>query len=542
MSGVTAGRTDYYLGGGYEREDGWRQATGARQPQRLPQSGPARCASAASACRPSAPSPGRRRRDRCRRASSTLAPRPTSPSATSRISTCCRASVSGYAPVGPGRGIVHGLRAPVACRAVQRQPGAGRQRPLAHHQRHPGRQRRLALEPPRSAEARSRSASGADGVGQPGAHPAPHRDPGRRRPTRRSRPTCGARAGTWRATPWATTGMGRVTLSGGFRYDYIRIPFEDQLDPAADTTNSFSRLSPRGGVSVDVGPGRQRLRLGGAELPRAGHSGARLRRRDGRLPAALCPGRRSAARSGGRHDVRDRRRSSCAGPPSSPPRCTAPTCATTSRSSSRRTRCSKASSPTSATPGARASSSGCRCVPSEAALALRQLRLHPRDLPGRRPRSSASGPTTPSPGRRWPEPTTSSRATACRSVPEHQVKAGGLVQPSGGVDLGLDLRYTGRQWLRGDEANETAPLGGYFTRASARPDSLAATWEVSAIVTNVFNSHARHLRDVQREPAQRRARALPHAARSPNGQVVVSRGSAAESSGRVTALTACSRP
>src|SRR3954467_11331871 len=29
VSGVTAGRTDYYAAGGYEREDGWREATGA---------------------------------------------------------------------------------------------------------------------------------------------------------------------------------------------------------------------------------------------------------------------------------------------------------------------------------------------------------------------------------------------------------------------------------------------------------------------------------------------------------------------------------
>ncbi len=46
-----------------------------------------------------------------------------------------------------------------------------------------------------------------------------------------------------------------VTFSGGFRYDYIHIPFEDVLDPAADTTNSFSRLSPRGGVSFELGGG-----------------------------------------------------------------------------------------------------------------------------------------------------------------------------------------------------------------------------------------------------------------------------------------------
>src|SRR4029079_8740027 len=63
--------------------------------------------------------------------------------------------------------------------------------------------------------------------------------------------------------------VGRVTLSGGVRYDYIRVPFEDELDPAADTTNSFKRLSPRGGawsgskrmagrggVRVELGSGR----------------------------------------------------------------------------------------------------------------------------------------------------------------------------------------------------------------------------------------------------------------------------------------------
>ena len=49
--------------------------------------------------------------------------------------------------------------------------------------------------------------------------------------------------------------LDKVTFSGGFRYDEIHIPFEDELDPSADTTSTFRRLSPRGGVSLDVGPG-----------------------------------------------------------------------------------------------------------------------------------------------------------------------------------------------------------------------------------------------------------------------------------------------
>ncbi|MGH7535965.1 MAG: hypothetical protein ACREMG_10290, partial [Gemmatimonadales bacterium] len=72
-------------------------------------------------------------------------------------------------------------------------------------------------------------------------------------------------------------------------------------------------------------------------------------------------------------------------------------------------------------------------------------------------------------------------------VPGHQVKAGGLVRLPPGIELGLDARYTGRQWLRGDEANETTPLEGYFT-AGLRAGLTRGNWEISAIVTNVLDS------------------------------------------------------
>ena len=74
-------------------------------------------------------------------------------------------------------------------------------------------------------------------------------------------------------------------------------------------------------------------------------------------------------------------------------------------------------------------------------------------------------------------------------VPGHQLKGGGLVHLPHGVDLGLDARYTGRQRLRGDEANQTRPLGGYFT-LGARAGITRGPWEVSAVVTNLFDSHA----------------------------------------------------
>ena len=58
-----------------------------------------------------------------------------------------------------------------------------------------------------------------------------------------------------------------------------------------------------------------------------------------------------------------------------------------------------------------------------------------------------------------------------------------------GLDAGLDVRYTGRQWLRGDEANETTPLDGYVT-ANLRLawESRGGAWSIAGIVTNIFDS------------------------------------------------------
>ncbi len=62
---------------------------------------------------------------------------------------------------------------------------------------------------------------------------------------------------TWDIAGYALADLtvGRATFSAGARYDYIRIPFENQLDPTRDTTSSYSRLSPKGGVSVEMGRG-----------------------------------------------------------------------------------------------------------------------------------------------------------------------------------------------------------------------------------------------------------------------------------------------
>lgn len=72
-------------------------------------------------------------------------------------------------------------------------------------------------------------------------------------------------------------------------------------------------------------------------------------------------------------------------------------------------------------------------------------------------------------------------------VPGHQVKVGGLATLPAGLELGLDARYTGEQWLRGDEANQTEPLPGYFT-ANLRAGVSRGPWEVSAVLTNLFDN------------------------------------------------------
>jgi iron complex outermembrane receptor protein len=72
-------------------------------------------------------------------------------------------------------------------------------------------------------------------------------------------------------------------------------------------------------------------------------------------------------------------------------------------------------------------------------------------------------------------------------VPDHQVKFGGLLTLPAGLQLGVDVRYIGEQWLRGDEANETTPLDGYFM-TNLRAGFSRANWELSAVVSNAFDN------------------------------------------------------
>jgi outer membrane receptor protein involved in Fe transport len=280
---------------------------------------------------------------------------------------------------------------------------------------------------------------------------------------------------------------GRATFSGGFRYDYIRIPFEDQLDPSADTSSSFNRLSPRGGVSLDLGRGFSTY----ASIGQSFRAPAVLELACAD-PTAACPlpfalgddppldpvvgttyelgggylgTKASITASVYRTDVRDdisfiqsatavfegyfanigdtRREGVEIGTQFFP-------------TSSVQLYANYAW--TSATYRTAAAIFSVR---SDAAFAGSPL----------------AGPNTVQPGDRLP------------LVPDQQIKVGLSWQLNRTFDIGVDGRYTGHQWLRGDEGNETGELDDYAT-ANARAGITLGQWELNAVLTNVFNSHS----------------------------------------------------
>jgi outer membrane receptor protein involved in Fe transport len=71
-------------------------------------------------------------------------------------------------------------------------------------------------------------------------------------------------------------------------------------------------------------------------------------------------------------------------------------------------------------------------------------------------------------------------------VPEQQFKAGVDLRLGSHLGVGAGGRYIGKQWLRGDEANQTPELPDYFV-ADARAAVTFSNWEVVGIVTNLFD-------------------------------------------------------
>jgi iron complex outermembrane receptor protein len=484
VSGVTKGSTDYYVAGGYEREDGWRKATGAhnyngfvnlgRRGERRGLTLQAFGAKSRASTAGSLPE-----------SLFDVSPRTNFTVGDFEDLDLLQGTVSGYAPVGPGRGTFT---------AYVRRSHAER---FNVNQAPDDNVRSLTTNGTAGANVDwrwSRPLGGGEFSLRTGGDASANRvhiqlftenpvDAADRTLT------TDVRSPSWDVAGYALGDyrIGRVTLSGGFRYDYIRIPFHDQLDPAADTTSGFSRLSPRGGVSVELGTGASAYASVGQSF---------------RAPAVLelaCADETAA----------------CPLPfalGDDPP--LDPVIATTLETGVQLVRGPAILTASIYRTAVRDDISfiqsenavfegffknigntrregvelGVQVLPSEAvSLYTNYAYTHatyrdPADIFSARATADFAG--SPLAG-----PNQVAVGDELPLVPAHQVKAGGLVRLPAGVDLGLDLRYTGHQWLRGDEANETQPLGGYFT-TSVRAGLIRGDWELSAVVNNLFDSHA----------------------------------------------------
>ena len=490
VAGETASEWDYYLSGGYEREDGWRQATGARNYNgflNLGRSGPERGITLqAYAVRSRAETAG----------SLPESIFDTSPQINFTAGDfdnldAQQVALSGYTPVGSGHGSLTAYfrRSGGERFNVNQAPDPNVRGLTTNHTAGGTADWRWTVATGRGALA---VRTGLDGAAnwvhvrifnepQADVPPASGRDDERGLTTDVKSPSADL-AGY----ALADYRVGRVTLSGGARYDYVRVPFRDLLDATQDATSSYRRFSPRGGVSIDAGGGASVYASVGQSF---------------RAPAIL--------------------ELACANPDAACPLPFAlgddppldPVNAVAYEIGGRWARGLTVASASLyrtdvryeiffvASPGALMSgffTNLSRTRREGVELGLQSASFGDRltwyanyaythatfrtDAELFSIRSDDDFANSPLAG-----PNNVRAGDQLPLVPDHQVKAGALMQLSAGLELGLDGRFIGHQWLRGDEANETTPLDSYFV-ANGRLGYTRAGWSISGVVTNLFDS------------------------------------------------------
>jgi outer membrane receptor protein involved in Fe transport len=283
----------------------------------------------------------------------------------------------------------------------------------------------------------------------------------------------------------ADLSVGRVTLSAGLRYDYVRIPFENQLDPTRDTTSAYQRLSPKGGVSVQLSD----------EVSVYGSVGAAFR-----APAVIelacadeaepCPlpfalgddppieavkattyevggrliaGRAILSASAYRTDVRDDVFLFASD--------SSPSGSTIEGYFDNLDRTRREGIELAGQLFLRGGHSLYANYAWTRATFQSEAEIFSI-------REDFGGENEVKPGDELP------------LVPAHQLKLGGSFRLPSGFFAGADGRYIGSQWMRGDESNEEPKLDGYFV-ADARVGWRGRGWEVVAVGNNIFqNSYA----------------------------------------------------
>lgn len=281
--------------------------------------------------------------------------------------------------------------------------------------------------------------------------------------------------------------LGRVLLSGGARYDYVRLPFQNLLDPASDTASAYRRLDPRGGVSVDLGAGRSVY----ASVGESFRAPALLELACAD-PEAACPLPFALGDDPPLRPVRATTYEVGGGWAVGPAVVTATAYRTEVRdeiffvaSESARLAGYFTNLPRTRRDGAELSARagwldealvGYASVTMtratfRAPASLFSVRAEPA-FAG----SPLAGGNDVAVGDRLP------------LVPAAQLKAGAMARLPHGVDIALDWRLVGPQWMRGDEANETRPLDTYAV-TGGRIAVRRGSWDVALRGSNLFDSH-----------------------------------------------------
>ena len=278
---------------------------------------------------------------------------------------------------------------------------------------------------------------------------------------------------------------GRVTLSGGGRYDVVRVPFRNRLDAARDTTSTFRRLNPKVGVTVALKPGASVYASLGQSFraPAVIELACADPREPCPLPFALgddpplAPVVATTGEVGGqllagpalltasayRTDVRD---DIFLFPYEEGPGEPAGSSIDGYFANVSRTRREGVEL------ASRVAFPGGHSLYANYALTRATFQTA-ADIFSIREEAGESNDVE--------------RGDRLPLVPEHTARAGADFLLPRGLQLGFDVRYTGRQWLRGDEANETTPLDAY-TVAGVRLGLDVGSWGIQTVVDNVFDA------------------------------------------------------
>jgi outer membrane receptor protein involved in Fe transport len=277
--------------------------------------------------------------------------------------------------------------------------------------------------------------------------------------------------------------LGRFTASGGARFDVVRIPFRNLLRPDRDTTSTFRRLSPRGGVAVEVTRGASLYASVGESFraPAVIELACADPEEPCPLPFALgddppldpvvattyevggtlSRGRLQLDASAFRTNVRDDiflfpyeeegepEGSSIDG----------------FFANIARTRREGVEL------GSRLAVRGGHTLHATYAFTRATFQT---DAEIFSVREAVGEENEVRPGSRLP------------LVPAHTATLGGSARLPAGFELGAGARYTGARWPRGDEANETEPLAGYWI-ADAQIGYTRGPWNVQAVVRNALD-------------------------------------------------------